>query len=81
MHGEERAFVVSGEYDKFIPMDIYPQHLLRAILINDIEKMEQLGIYEVVPEDFALAEVACTSKMELQKLVREGLEALRKEMM
>ena len=81
MHGEERAFVVSGEYDKFIPMDIYPQHLLRAILVNDIEKMEQLGIYEVVPEDFALAEVACTSKMELQKLVREGLEALRKEMM
>lgn len=81
MHGEERAFVVTGEYEKFISMDIYPQQLLRAILIRDIEKMEQLGIYEVVPEDFALAEVACTSKLPLQEIVREGLNDLRKEMM
>lgn len=81
MHGEERAFVVSGEYEKFIPMDIFPQQLLRSILIRDIEKMEQLGIYEVVPEDFALAEVACTSKLPLQQIVREGLNDLRKEMM
>ena len=81
MHGEERAFVVTGEYDKFIPMDIFPQHLLRAIMIGDIEKMEQLGIYEVVPEDFALAEVACTSKLPLQQIVRNGLNDLRKEMM
>jgi Na+-transporting NADH:ubiquinone oxidoreductase subunit A len=81
MHGEERAFVVTGEYDKFIPMDIFPQHLLRAIMIGDIEKMEQLGIYEVVPEDFALAEVACTSKLPLQQIVRDGLNDLRKEMM
>jgi len=81
MHGEERAFVVTGEYEKFIPMDIFPQQLLRAILIKDIEKMEQLGIYEVVPEDFALAEVACTSKLPLQQIVRDGLNELRKEMM
>ena len=81
LHGEERAFVVTGEYDKFIPMDILPQQLLRSILIGDIEKMEQLGIYEVVPEDFALAEVACTSKLPLQQIVRDGLNDLRKEMM
>ena len=81
MHGEERAFVVSGEYEKFIPMDIFPQQLLRSILIKDIEKMEQLGIYEVVPEDFAIAEVACTSKLPLQQIVRDGLNDLRKEMM
>lgn len=81
MHGEERAFVVTGEYDKFIPMDIFPQQLLRAILIRDIEKMEKLGIYEIVPEDFALAEVACTSKLPLQQIVRDGLNDLRKEMM
>lgn len=81
MHGEERAFVVTGEYEKFIPMDIFPQQLLRAIMIGDIEKMEQLGIYEVVPEDFALAEVACTSKLPLQQIVRNGLNDLRKEMM
>ena len=80
MHGEERAFVVSGEYEKFIPMDIFPQQLLRSILIRDIEKMEQLGIYEVVPEDFAIAEVACTSKLPLQQIVRDGLNDLRKEM-
>jgi len=80
LHGEERAFVVTGEYDKFIPMDIFPQQLLRSILIGDIEKMEQLGIYEVVPEDFALAEVACTSKLPLQQIVRNGLNDLRKEM-
>lgn len=81
LHGEERAFVVTGEYDKFIPMDIFPQHLIRSIMIGDIEKMEQLGIYEVVPEDFALAEVACTSKLPLQQIVRDGLNDLRKEMM
>lgn len=80
MHGEERAFVVSGEYEKFMPMDIFPQQLLRSILIRDIEKMEQLGIYEVVPEDFAIAEVACTSKLPLQQIVRDGLNDLRKEM-
>lgn len=80
MHGEERAFVVSGEYEKVFPFDIYPQFLLRAILTRNVEKMEELGIYEVVEEDFALPEVICTSKIPLQKIVNEGLSFLKKEM-
>lgn len=77
--GGHRAMILSGEYDKVFPMDIYPEYLLKAIIAKDIEKMEQLGIYEVAPEDFALAEFVDTSKIELQKLVREGLDYLRKE--
>jgi len=80
MHGEERPFVISGEYEKVFPMDIYPVQLLKSILIEDIEMMENLGIYEVVEEDFALCEFVCTSKIESQKIVRRGLDALRKEM-
>ncbi|GAB5556366.1 MAG: Na(+)-translocating NADH-quinone reductase subunit A [Schleiferiaceae bacterium] len=80
LHGEERAFVVTGEYEKVFPFDIYPVQLLKSILIKDIEKMEQLGIYEVVEEDFALCEVVCTSKLEVQKMVREGLDFLKSEM-
>ncbi|MEQ8323527.1 MAG: Na(+)-translocating NADH-quinone reductase subunit A [Vicingaceae bacterium] len=79
MNGEERAFVVSGEYEKVIPMDIYPVHLIKAILIEDIELMENLGIYEVAPEDFALAEYACTSKINAQEIIREGLDLVKKE--
>lgn len=78
--GGHRAMIVSGEYDKVFPMDIYPEYLIKAILAFDIDKMEQLGIYEVAPEDFALAEFVDTSKLELQKIVREGLERLRKEL-
>lgn len=77
--GGHRAMILSGEYDKVFPMDIYPEYLLKAIMANDIERMEQLGIYEVAPEDFALPEFVDTSKIELQKLVREGLDYLRKE--
>lgn len=77
--GGHRAMIMSGEYDSVFPMDIYPEFLLKAIMKKDIEKMEQLGIYEVAPEDFALAEFVDTSKIELQKLVREGLDYLRKE--
>ena len=77
--GGHRAMIMSGEYDKVFPMDIYPEYLIKAIMANDIEKMEQLGIYEVAPEDFALPEFVDTSKIELQKLVREGLDYLRKE--
>jgi Na+-transporting NADH:ubiquinone oxidoreductase subunit A len=62
-------------------MDIYPVHLLKAILIEDIELMENLGIYEVAPEDFALAEYACTSKINAQEIVRRGLNLVRKETM
>lgn len=78
--GGKRAMIMSGEYDKMMPLDIYPEYLIKAILARDIDRMEQLGIYEVAPEDFALAEYADTSKIELQKIVREGLDYLRKEL-
>ena len=80
INGGERAIVMAGEYDRMIPMDIYAEFLLKAIITFDIEKMEQLGIYEVAPEDFALAEYADTSKLELQSIVRNGLNRLRAEM-
>lgn len=80
MHGEERPFVVTGEYEKVFPMDIYPVQLLKSILIEDLEMMENLGIYEVVEEDFALCEFVCTSKIDSQEIVRKGLELVRKEL-
>jgi len=79
LHGEERAYVMTGEYEKVLPMDIYPTHLIKAIMIEDIELMENLGIYEVSAEDFALCEFVCTSKIEVQKLIRHGLDLVRKE--
>ena len=79
MHGEERAYVVSGQYEKVLPMDIFPTQLIKSIMIEDIELMENLGIYEVAPEDFALCEFVCTSKIEVQTLLRYGLELVRKE--
>lgn len=78
-NGEERAFVMSGQYEEVFPFDIYPVHLLKAILANDIEQMENLGLYEVAPEDFALCEFVCTSKINSQHIVREGLDVLKKE--
>ncbi len=78
-HGEKRAFVMTGQYEKVLPMDIYPQHLMKAILANDFEKMEGLGIYELQEEDVALCEFACTSKMPLQKILRQGLETMREQ--
>lgn len=75
-NGEKRAFVMTGEYESVLPMDIYPQHLFRAILANDIEKMEGLGILELSEEDVALCEYVCTSKQPLQKMLRQGLETL-----
>lgn len=80
LHGGRRAMIMSGEYDKVFPMDILPEQLIKAILARDIDSMEQLGIYEVAPEDFAAAEYADPSKLELQKIVREGLDYLRKEL-
>ena len=77
--GGERHMIMSGEYDKVLPMDIYGEYLIKAIIAGDIDKMEQLGIYEVAPEDFALAEFVDSSKLELQRIVREGLDMLRKE--
>ena len=79
MHGEERAFVMTGQYDKVLPMNIMPVVLLKSILARDIERMEQLGIYEVSEEDFALCEFVCTSKIEVQRIIAEGLEMARLE--
>lgn len=75
-HGEKRAFVVTGQYEKVLPMDIYPQHLMKAILVNDFERMEGLGLVELVEEDIALAEFVCTSKQPLQKILRDGLNTM-----
>ena len=77
--GGERHIIMSGEYDRVLPMDIYGEYLIKAIIAGDIDRMEQLGIYEVAPEDFALAEFVDSSKLELQRIVREGLNNLRKE--
>lgn len=78
--GGKRAMIMSNEYDKVFPMDIMPEYLLKAIVAFDIDKMENLGIYEVAPEDFALCEFVDTSKIEIQQIVRNGLNLLYKEM-
>lgn len=79
MHGEERAFVITGVYEEVFPFDIYPVQLVKSIMTQDIEKMEQLGIYEVIEEDFALCEVIDPSKLPVQEIVRDGLNFLRSE--
>lgn len=78
--GGERHIIMSGEYDRVFPMDIYAGYLVKAIIAQDIDKMEALGIYEVAPEDFAVAEFVDSSKLELQRIVREGLDYMRKEL-
>jgi len=78
--GGRRAIIMSNQYDKVFPMDIYPEYLIKATISFNIDKMEQLGIYEVAPEDFALCEFVDTSKLEIQKIIRAGLLELRKEM-
>ena len=80
LNGGRRAMIQSGEYDKVMPMDIMPEYLIKAIMAHNIEDMEALGIYEVAPEDFAAAEYVDTSKLPLQKIVREGLDYIRKEL-
>ena len=80
LHGGQRAFVMTGKFEKVFPFDIYPMQLLKAIIVEDIDAMENLGIYEIDEEDFALCEVIDTSKTEMQKIVREGLDLMRKEM-
>ena len=80
LNGGERAFVVNGNYEKVLPMDIYPVYLLKAILAGDIDKMEQLGIYEVIEEDFALCEYICPSKIEIQSIISDGIDLMLKEM-
>ncbi|NDV65177.1 Na(+)-translocating NADH-quinone reductase subunit A [Bacteroides sp. 224] len=78
--GGKRNMIMSNEYDRVLPMDILPEYLIKAIITQDIDRMEQLGIYEVAPEDFALCEFVDSSKQELQKIVRAGLDNLRAEM-
>ncbi len=77
--GGERHMIMSGEYDRVLPMDIYGEYLIKAIIAGNIDRQEALGIYEVSPEDFAVAEFVDSSKLELQKIVRQGLDILRKE--
>ena len=79
LNGGHRAFVMTGEYNKVLPMDIFPVQLLKSILVEDIDKMEQLGIYEVAEEDFALCEFVCTSKTNVQEILRTGLDIMKKE--
>lgn len=78
-NGEHRAFVVTGMYEKVFPLDIYPLQLLKACMVKDLDEMEQLGLYEVIPEDFSLTEFICISKQPHQKIIREGLDLLQKE--
>jgi Na+-transporting NADH:ubiquinone oxidoreductase subunit A len=78
--GGVRAIIMSGEYDKVLPMDILPEYLIKAMIANNIDKMETLGAYEIAPEDVALCEFVCTSKLPLQQIVRDSLDVMRKEL-
>lgn len=78
--GGRRAIIMSGEYDKVLPMDIYPEFLFKAMITNDLDKMEALGAYEIAPEDVALCEFVCTSKLPLQQIVRNSLDYMKKEL-
>ena len=80
MHGGHRAFVMTGRMEKVFPFDIYPLQLIKSIMVEDIDEMEKLGIYEVDEEDFALIEYIDTSKTEIQTIVRQGIDLMRKEM-
>lgn len=80
LHGGERPFVLTGEYEKVLPMDILPVQLLKSIIVEDVDKMEQLGIYELIEEDLALCEFICASKTPVQSILRDGLTLLRKEL-
>ena len=79
LNGEERALVVTGEMEKIFPLDIFPMQLIKACMVEDIEKMEALGIYEVVTEDFGLVDYANTSKLEAQEIIRHGIELMINE--
>jgi Na+-transporting NADH:ubiquinone oxidoreductase subunit A len=81
LNGEVRSFVVTGEMEKVFPFDIYPMQLIKSTIYNDIDVMENLGIYEVAPEDFALCEFVCTSKINIQDKIRKGLDVIKSECM
>ena len=78
-NGEHRAFVLTGQYEEVFPLDIFPMQLLKACMVQDLDEMEQLGLYEVAPEDFSLTEFICVSKQPHQQIIREGLDLLKKE--
>ena len=78
-NGEHRAFVITGSYEQVFPLDIYPLQILKACMYKDLDEMEALGMYEVAPEDFALTEFVCVSKQPHQKIIREGLDLMLKE--
>ena len=78
-NGEHRAFVLTGNYEEVFPLDIFPMHILKACMVKDLDNMEQLGMYEVAPEDFALTEFVCVSKQPHQKIIRDGLDLMYKE--
>lgn len=80
LNGGHRAYIVTGLFERYLPMDIYPLYLIKAILAKDIDKMENLGIYEVIEEDFALCEFVDPSKNEIQKTIREGIDFMIKEL-
>ena len=80
LHGGPRAFVVNDVYSKVLPMNLFPVHLLKACLANDIEKMEKYGIYEVIEEDLALCEYVCPSKIYIQQIITDGIALMLKEM-
>ncbi|HFA9658144.1 TPA: Na(+)-translocating NADH-quinone reductase subunit A, partial [Neisseria gonorrhoeae] len=79
-NGEHRAFVVTGMYEEVFPLDIYPMQLLKACLYKDLDELENLGAYEVAPEDFALTEFVCVSKQPHQQIIREGLDLMIQEL-
>lgn len=81
LNGEIRNFVVTGELEKVFPFDIYPMQLIKSVMYKDLDLMEKLGIYEVAPEDFALCEFVCTSKIDIQDVIRQGLDDVYKECM
>lgn len=80
LHGGERAFVLTGKYEQVLPMDIFPMQLMKAIIAEDIDNMENLGIYEVAEEDIALCEYICPSKTEMQSILRKGINLMIREM-
>ena len=80
VNGGQRAFVMTGQYEKVLPMNIYPVQLLKSIIVEDIDLMENLGIYEIAEEDLALCEYVCTSKTDVQSIVRQGIDIMIKEL-
>ena len=80
LHGGPRAFVLNDVYTKVLPMDLYPVHLLKACLANNIDDMEKFGIYEVLEEDLALCEYVDPSKIYIQQIITDGIALMLKEM-